>query len=409
MDMKSKFQMLAASFLMTASAFWLTSCSSDDVVQGGTSKADLSLTLKINTGNVGSRATAWTSDPAGSNNADENKINTLTVGIFSSDGNTVKTIVELTAGDSNGNTLSQDGTEARIVTTSLKADDKVLVVANAPIGKGMFAGVSTVAGFQAVQEDAKDALTDRSSEATEIATNLPMYGEGSLTGSGSQFNASVQVQHQVAKITLDDLSVAFDANGAYKDAEFTPTEFFLVNVPEKLAFNNDAWVSSASHLHGCDVTTTYTGLANSVLNSPWGNYKEYLATGTLTATALSRSNTDFNSKAYFYATPNANDQTGDKNLKLIIAGNFKVGGVDKGTVFYPVNLNATYTSDGNSSAANNGGTDKFKVYPNKNYKCKVVIKTIGTIDPTQNLDPQAASITVSVKNFEEANQTTTFE
>ena len=97
-------------------------------------------------------------------------------------------------------------------------------------------------------------------------------------------------------------------------------------------------------------------------------------------------------------------------MKLIIAGTFKTNSSDAGTtVFYPVAINATYAADGTPSAATNGGADVFKVYPNKNYKCKVVIKTIGTIDPTKNLDPQTATVTVTVTDFVEASQTTTFE
>lgn len=405
MDMKTKIQLFAAFLLLAVGALWLTSCSSEDAVQGSGSQADASLTLTINTGKVGSRATAWITDPAGSDKTQtENKINRLTVGIFSSDGNTVKTIVELTPGQSSGNTLSADGTTAKIVTTSLAASDQVLVAVNAP--SGQFAGVANVTAFKAVEEDAKDALTDGSSEATEIATNVPMYGQSTLSGTGSAFTAAVSVQHQLAKITLDDLEVAFDANGPYKEAEFTPTEFFLVNVPEKLAFNSDAWVNGAGHFHGMN-STTYSSLTAA---TEWGTYKEYLSSAATGSTALKGTSDTYASKSYFYVTPNANDNSANKNMKLIIAGTFKTNSSDGGTtVFYPVALNATYDVDGNASAATNGGTDVFKVYPNKNYKCKVVIKTIGTTDPTKNLDPQTATVTVSVTDFVDASQTTTFE
>lgn len=409
MDMKTKIQLFVVFLLLAVGALWLTSCSSEDAVQGSGNKADATLTLTINTGKVGSRATNWTTDPGSDKANSENKINRLTVGVFSSDGNTVKTIVELTpTSESNPSGTYLQGNKANIVTTSLAANDKVLVAVNAPTGK--FAGVANVTAFKAVEEDAKDALTDGSSETTEIATNVPMFGENTLSGTGSAFTAAVSVQHQLAKITLDDLSVAFDANGPYKDAEFTPTEFFLVNVPTTLAFNNDAWVSTAAHLHGCDVTNMYTSLATSVNSSAWGTYKPYLSTGQLTSSALTSSSASFNSKAFFYAVPNANDATAAKNMKLIIAGTFKTNSTDGGTtVFYPVAINATYAADGTPSAATNGGTDVFKVYPNKNYKCKVVIKTKGTTDPTKNLDPQAATVTVTVTDFVEAKQTTTFE
>lgn len=402
--MKTKIQLFAAFLLLAVGALWLTSCSSEDAVQGSGSQADATLTLTINTGKVGSRATNWTTDP-GSNKANsENKINRLTVGVFSSDGNTVKTIVELTpTSESNPSGTYLQGNIANIVTTSLAANDKVLVAVNAPTGK--FAGVANVTAFKAVEEDAKDALTDGSSEATEIATNVPMFGENTLSGTGSVFTTTVSVQHQLAKISLTDLEVAFDANGPYKEAEFTPTEFFLVNVPEKLAFSSNAWVNGASHLHGMS-STTYSSLTAA---SKWGTYKEYLSSAATGSTALKGTFAKYASAAYFYVTP-SDDDTADGKMKLIIAGTFKTNSSDGGTtVFYPVAINANYAANGTPSAATNGGAEVFKVYPNKNYVCKVVIKTKGTTDPTQNLDPQTATVTVTVTDFVEAKQTTTFE
>ena len=322
---------------LVAVALWFTSCSSEDVASGTNQGKMSSLTLSINTGkSMGSRATAWTTDPAGPDKTQtENKINRLTVGIFSSDGSTVKTIVELTPGQSNGNTLSADGTTATIVTSSLAANDKVLVAVNAPTGK--FASVANTTAFYAVEEDAKDALTDGSSEATEIATNVPMFGENTLSGSGSAFSANVSVQHQLAKITLDDLEVAFDVNGPYKDAEFTPTEFFLVNVPEKLAFSSGAWVNGASHLHGMS-STTYSSLPAA---PKWGTYKEYLSSAATGSTALKGTSAKYASAAYFYVTP-SDDDTADGKMKLIIAGTFKTNSSDGGTtVFYPVAINGS--------------------------------------------------------------------
>lgn len=57
---------------LVAVAVWFTSCSSEDVASGTNQGKMSSLTLSINTGkSMGSRATDWTTDPAG----DENKIN----------------------------------------------------------------------------------------------------------------------------------------------------------------------------------------------------------------------------------------------------------------------------------------------------------------------------------------------
>lgn len=419
MDMKTKIQLFAAFLLLAVGALWLTSCSSEDAVQGSGSQADASLTLTINTGKVGSRATAWTTDPAGSDKTQtENKINRLTVGIFSKDGSKVKTIVELKEGTGPNsfttpaaNESQKTETKANIVTTSLEAEDQVLVAVNAP--EGTFAGVSKVTDFESKTEDAKDALlqstiteqTKTYDETKEINTNIPMYGKDKLSGNGNAFTATVTVKHQLAKITLDDLEVAFDANGPYKEAEFTPTEFFLVNVPEELAFSSNAWVNGASHLHGMS-STTYSSLTAA---HKWGTYKEYLSSAATGSTALKGTSAKYASAAYFYVTP-SDDDTADGKMKLIIAGTFKTNSSDGGTtVFYPVAINANYADDGTPSAATNGGAEVFKVYPNKNYVCKVVIKTKGTTDPTKNLDPQTATVTVTVTDFVEAKQTTTFE
>lgn len=404
MDMKTKIQLFAAFLLLAVGALWLTSCSSEDAVQGSGSQADASLTLTINTGKVGSRATAWdgTTTPT---STDENTINRLTVGIFDASTKKVKTIVELTSATTGGNSLSVSGNTAtaKIVTTSLATGDDVLVAANAPAGN--FAGVADETGFNAKTEGIESAVISSSDNTKEINNNIPMYGASTLNGSGSDFTATVSVQHQLAKITLDDLEVAFDANGPYKEAEFTPTEFFLVNVPEKLAFSSDAWVNGASHLHGMS-STTYSSLTAA---TEWGTYKEYLSSAATGSTALKGTSATYASKSYFYVTP-CDDASTNGKMKLIIAGTFKTNSTDGGTtVFYPVAINANYAADGTPSAATDGGAEVFKVYPNKNYKCKVVIKTIGTTDPTKNLDPQTATVTVTVTDFVEASQTTTFE
>ena len=402
--MKTKIQLFVAFLLLAVGALWLTSCSSEDAVQGSGSQADASLTLTINTGKVGSRATARDGSTTPTS-TDENTINRLTVGIFDASTKKVKTIVELTTATTGGNSLSVSGNTAtaKIVTTSLATGDDVLVAANAPAGN--FAGVADETGFNAKTEGIESAVLSSSDNTKEINTNIPMYGASTLNGSGSDFTTTVSVNHQLAKITLDDLEVAFDANGPYKEAEFTPTEFFLVNVPEKLAFSSNAWVNGASHLHGMS-STTYSSLT---AGSKWGTYKEYLSSAATGSTALKGTSAKYASAAYFYVTP-SNDDTADGKMKLIIAGTFKTNSSDGGTtVFYPVAINANYAANGTPSAATNGGAEVFKVYPNKNYVCKVVIKTKGTTDPTQNLDPQTATVAVTVTDFVEAKQTTTFE
>ena len=410
---------------LAAVALSFTSCSSEDVASGTNQGGKSLLTLSINTGNVGStRATDWNNANVPTQTA-ESQINKMTVGIFGSDSK-VKTLVELTADKTvNGNKLSQDGKTATIVTTSLVKGDKVLVAVNAK--SGIFKGVQDIASFNKVSGDINDAVTTSSDQTKEINTNIPMYGEGSLSenGSTSKFKVDINVYHLLAKVTLDELKVDFDQNGAYKDASFTPSDVFLVNVPTNFYFagsttNNDkAWGASTANIHGFDAATTYKTLTTAVspatplvtVPTGWGTYKPFLTTGALSAGTLQNkttANTKASKVAYFYVTPN--DKADATKTMLIIAGNFKKNDADtNGTlVFYPLALNAASKSDGSYDAATNGGADVYKVYPNKNYVCKVIIRNIGSIDPSKNLDPQTATITVTVQNFEDATQTTEF-
>lgn len=401
---------------LVAVALWFTSCSSEDVASGTNQGKMSSLTLSINTGkSMGSRASDWTvSDPT---KTDENKINNMTVGIFDNTGN-VRTIVHLAENKTgksvpNSYTLSGSTATANIVTSSLTATDVVLVAVNAPAKK--FAGITTKSDFNSVKETLADAVA---STTKETNTNIPMYGEANLTGSGSNYDATVNVYHMLAKVTLNSLKVDFKADGPYKFAEFTPTAFFMINVPEDFQFNgtvanklNEAWTSTTSMYHAWNKDGDYTA-ANSTATS-MGTYAQYLTTEALGITTALKGNADAAStntcskKACFYVTPSATTSD-EKNMKLVIAGKFKKdGSATEKTVYYPIPLNASFAADGTLSPAVSG-TEAKKVYPNKNYVCTVVIRNIGADSPNANLDPKTASFTITVKEFEEVDQTTEF-
>lgn len=417
---------------LAAAALWFTSCSSEDVASGTNQGKMSSLTLTINTGkSMGSRATDWTTDPAGTDKTTtENKINRVAIGIFSHSG-AVRTIVELTPGTTGTNSLSQtdaNNAKATIVTSSLVADagneDEVLVAINAPTGT--FTGCQNKTAFMAKTETAAVALAnyDKTSlpdPTTQVADNIPMFGSASLSGSGSNFTASVSVIHMIAKVSLTELKVDFKEGSAYADAEFTPKAVFLINVPNSLQFNKDnAWTSAAGYEHGwgtfasspdftygtttanTDAATTFTG----------STFAKYLTTSELTGKTLKgvagSSDDTYDKSVYFYTMPN--EEVGDdKATKLVIAGHFKStkAGIDK-VVYYPLFLNATVNNTGTGYDPAVSGSDAKKVYPNKNYNCKVVIRNIGAGSPNTNLTPQAASITITVTNFEEATQKTEF-
>lgn len=406
---------------LAAAALWFTSCSSEDVASGTNQGKMSSLTLTINTGkSMGSRATDWTTDPAGSDKKDtENKINRVAIGIFSNTGN-VKTIVELTPGTTGTNSLTQadaNNATAKIVTSSLVASDQVLVAINAPSGR--FTGCQDKDAFMKKTETAAEALAN--STDVQVATNIPMFGSATLSGDGSNFNTSVTVIHMIAKISLTELKVDFKAGSAYADAQFTPKAVFLINVPNSFQFDNttdaqgdynNAWLS-AGYEHGWgNFATTYDATTeNSSAATTFAGFafKQYLTTPELTGKTLKGvaggSDDTYDKKVYFYTMPNGQD--GDNATKLVIAGQFKATGVDK-PVYYPLFLNATVNSAGTGYDPAVSGSDAKKVYPNKNYDCKVVIRNIGADSPNTNLDPQTATISITVKDFVPATQHTEF-
>lgn len=411
---------------LAAVALWFTSCSSEDVASGTNQGKMSSLTLTINTGkSMGSRATDWTTDPAGSDKKDtENKINRVAIGIFSHSG-AVRTIVELAPGTTGTNSLSQtdaNNATATIVTSSLVADtgneDEVLVAINAPTGT--FTGCQNKTAFMQKTETAAEALAQ--STDAQVADNIPMFGSDKLSGSGSNFTANVSVIHMIAKVSLEELKVDFKAGSAYADAEFTPKAVFLINVPTTFQFDNTtdtngdynkAWLS-AGYEHGWGTfatnydATTENSSASATFTS--STFAKYLTTKELTGKTLKGvaggSDDTYDKNVYFYTMPNGQD--GDNAAtKLVIAGQFKAAGVDK-VVYYPLFLNAKVNSAGTGYDPAVPGSDVKKVYPNKNYKCKVVIRNIGADSPNTNLDPQTASITITVKDFVDATQNTEF-
>ena len=55
------------------------------------------------------------------------------------------------------------------------------------------------------------------------------------------------------------------------------------------------------------------------------------------------------------------------------------------------------------------GTTVYAVYPNRVYNCTVNIKAKGAATPNESLEPQTASVTVTVEPYNSADQTTNFE
>lgn len=403
--------------LLAVALTGLSSCSSSDDVTSdptNTKSGESRLTLTISTpvaktssakGNsfaMGSRATDITTDPTATK---EQVINRITVGIFTSDGGTVRTIQELSSVSSNAGpgeyTQTGASATAHIVTNSLVKGDLILVACNAPAGT--FRGVQNATGFKAKTEDIDNSLATEfgGSKAGEslVDHNIPMYGSSTLSGSDDNFSATVPVNHQTAKVTLSELTVDFDQNGPYKDASFTPTQIFLMNVPDDLQFDTDASTGTDKLWQGYKTSESAT------------DYKEYLATPDLKEKTkeLKGTSQSFGTTYYFYTMPNKKTDK-DGRTKLVIEGTFKSSTTDtKGTtVYYPVPLNANYTNGTVDHATGDVGP-AFAVHANKDYQCTVTIKTKGAANPTDDVTPQQATITVNVVPFTAATQNTVFE
>ena len=383
---------------LAAVALWFTSCSSEDVAQNGgglNEKDQRVLLLSVNTGNLGTRSALTDA---------EKQINDMTVGIYDNSDN-YRVVASLASGSADkeasgttpGTFTTTSGVKVKVVTSTLQENDKVLVAVNS--GTTAFASKpNSPTDFSNVTMDAVTALTGSSSGNTIDATRFPKFGNATLpAGSNSTFTATVKVKNLVSKVTLADLSVSFA--GPYASATFTPEEIFLLNVPNELAFSATGQAASISkYLNGTNIDKT---------GGTTGTKTDVLAKAITDASPLSTSNTSYTAQPILYTIPNS-DASSNKTI-LVIAGNFKKDGSGAGeTVYYPLALNEHYDSSHPTGTAADGGT-KSQTLAGKNYKCTVVIKTIGASNPWVTTGPQTAELTVNVADWDDADQTTTFE
>lgn len=384
---------------LAAVALWFTSCSSEDVAQNGGSlneKDQRVLLLSVNTGNLGTRSALTDA---------EKQINDMTVGIYDKSNN-YRVVANLASGAADkeasgsidGTFTTASGVKVKVVTSTLQENDQVFVAVNR--GTAAFTSKpNSPTDFSKETMDAVTALTGSSSGTTIDATKFPKFGNATLpAGSSSTFTATVKVKNLVSKVTLEDLKVEF--SGPYVNASFTPSEIFLLNVPNKLAFSTTGQASTSTTLNGTDIDKSGTNT---------GTKTAVLATATTGATALSSvsgGTASYTAQPILYTIPNSS--TSNKTI-LVIAGKFKkdASTTTEETVYYPLALNEDYSTDPAGAAAD-GGT-KSQTVAGKNYKCTVVIKTIGASNPWVTTGPQTADLTVKVEDWEDAAQTTTFE
>lgn len=386
---------------LAAVALWFTSCSSEDVASGtNQGNQESILLLSFNTGKMGTRSTTTNLTD------DEKKINDMTIGIYSSDGQRLRTVQKLTKADSEGeatpgsNKFYMDGSGnavAKIVTTAaLTAGDQVLVAANT--GSADFSKKGTADGFKSVEIDATTALTGTSAGTALTAATLPKFGTSSgklQAGSNkSEFSASdIKLKNLVSKITLQSITVDFAADGPYASATFEPQEMYLVSVPNKMQFSETAWINNpGSYFSGND-----KGFLKVTLSTP---------SGEGASKVLSVNNSKFTGTAtdVLYTIPNSNTEA--NKTVLVIKGQFQ--GETK-PVYYKLPLNVAGYTAGKPSGPVAAGTSAFQIPSGKNIKCNITIKTIGSTNPDAESGPLTATLTVTVDPWDDLDQTTTFE
>lgn len=387
---------------LAAVALWFTSCSSEDVASGtNQGNQESILLLSFNTGKMGTRGATTTNLTA-----DEKNIDNMTIGIYSSDGQRLRTVQTLTKanGESDApagsNKFYIDGSGnavAKIVTTAaLTASDQVLVAANT--GSADFSKKGTADGFKSVEIDATTALTGTSAGTALTAATLPKFGTSSgklQAGSNkSEFSASdIKLKNLVSKITLQSITVDFAADGPYASATFEPQEMYLVSVPNKMQFSETAWINNpGSYFSGND-----KGFLKVTLSTP---------SGEGASKVLSVNNSKFTGTPtdVLYTIPNSNTEA--NKTVLVIKGQFQ--GETK-PVYYKLPLNVAGYTAGKPSGPVAAGTSAFQIPSGKNIKCNITIKTIGSTNPDAESGPLTATLTVTVDPWDDLDQTTTFE
>lgn len=392
---------------LVAVALWFTSCSSEDVAsETNQGNQESILLLSFNTGNMGTRSTTTNLTDG------EKKINDMTIGIYSSDGQRLRTVQKLTKanGESDApagsNKFYIDGSGnavAKIVTTAaLTAGDQVLVAANT--GSADFSKKGTADDFKSVEIDATTALTGAADGTTLTATKLPKFGASSgklqQSSNKSEFTASdIKLKNLVSKISLQKITVEFTTPGPYASATFEPQDMYLVSVPNKMKFSETAWVDNPdSYLSGKDADAGFKNFLKVTLSTP---------TGEGASKVLSADHPTFTGTAadVLYTIPNSNTEA--NKTVLVIKGQFSG---ETNPVYYKLPLNvAGYNAAGKPTGAVAAGTQPFQIPSGKNIKCNITIKTIGSTNPDAESGPLTATLTVTVDPWDDLDQTTTFQ
>ena len=324
----------------------LLSCNKQEVYEPITNNV---ITIYLNSQTI-TRSAAKSSSPTRSAlvsdpKSVENTVNSVTIAVFKSDG-TLRTLKE----------FSSPSKSVTMKVANLTTSDKVVCVANAK--SGTFASIKTLEEFNAKEVSLDDALTTNGVDI--IASNLLMYGSGSIIADKDGFISNVDMYHINSKISLNSLTITIPNGGIFK-----PKEIFLINVPAQLKYSYDNPYSTiGTYLHG--------SLNSSIQGE---SQKLYLGYGNINSAV---------NKLFFYSSPN----NSVKHTKIVIFGSYDQDGngpLQAKDTYYPIMV------------------DK-NMLPNKNYMLNITIKGVGVDSPTDDLNYSNFTVTLNVNNFDDISK-----
>ena len=406
--------MAAAALLMSG----LTSCVYDrDEVPMGKSDGSLTITIKSDNFEVPlTRAAVDNQTDPGT--VTENVLTTAqtVIAIFKSDGKLIKAAVpsvtdgKLTLSDTQTGVDWLDGASEVFVAGNLPASLCSTLAALAP-------GTDTKTTFAAALSL---GITDALNSNSLTGSVIPMFGFGSVSNTGTNYSASVNVAHMLTKITLNSLGVDF-SKSTTPNASFQPEQVFIINAPDNIGINASGAITQnapskwyfgevagstgdgASNNTGDNhqvpsYSTTYTAIDG---YGDQFNAADYLGTAALsgqtvmnaenptwlkTATAGSQAVQQY----YFYTMPNTTAADSKTQTRLVIRGAFKENSAAAAVeTYYAVPLNNT-------------GISATSLDANKNYMIDVIIKQKGAADAFAALPNDISStmaVTYNVTSF----------
>lgn len=273
----------------------------------------------------------------------ENTVNSVTIGIFKTDG-TVRTIKNFTG----------VGKSVTMRVANLSTTDKVVCVANSRVD---LTTVKTLDELNNKEISLDNALTTNTVDI--VTNNLIMYGSGTILGSGDTYTSNVDMYHLNAKVSLNTLTTTISNGGTFK-----AKEIYLINVPSSFKCSYDSPYTNSLYYHGA-LNASISG----------EQQKLYLGSGNINSTV---------GQLYFYTSPN----NSIKYTKIVIFGSYDPDGygpLQAKDTYYPIVV------------------DK-NLLPNKNYVLNVTIKGLGVDTPTDDLNYSNLTVTMNINNFDDVTK-----